>query len=72
MGVTINAIGSHVFTPNKNPVKNLVSQNAPPIPMTSPIPASSIPWRITILRMFEACAPSAILTPSSCVRCCTE
>ena len=37
-----------------------------------PIPARSIPWRITILRILEACAPSAILTPSSCVRCCTE
>ena len=24
------------------------------------------------MKLIEACAPSAILTPSSCVRCCTE
>src|SRR5437762_13041076 len=43
IGVRTNAVGSHVFTPNRNPVRNFVSQKAPPIPMTSPIPASSIP-----------------------------
>src|SRR5215469_18036382 len=39
-GVRTKAIGSHFFTPNRNPVKNLVSQKAPAIPMTKPIPAS--------------------------------
>ena len=72
IGVRMNAVGSHVFTPKRNPVRNLVSQKAPPIPMTSPIPARSIPWRITMFRIFADCAPSAILTPSSWVRCWTE
>ena len=57
IGVRTKAVGSHVFTPNRNPVRNFVSQKAPPIPMTSPIPASNIPWRITILRMLEAGSP---------------
>ena len=68
----VGSVGSHIFTPNRNPARNFVSQRAPPIPMTSPIPASSIPGRITILRMFEADAPRAILTPRSRVRCRTE
>ena len=72
IGVRMKAIGSHFFTPNRNPVRNFVSQNAPAIPITSPIPANSIPWRITMLRMFEACAPRAMRTPSSWVRCWTE
>ena len=72
IGVRTNAVGSHVFTPNRNPLKNVVSQNAPPIPTTRPIPASSIPWRTTKFRIFAACAPNAILTPSSWVRCWTE
>ena len=43
IGVTTNAAGSMAFTPNRNPVRNLVSQKAPPIPMTSPIPQAASP-----------------------------
>jgi len=39
IGVRINARGSHVFTPNNNPVRNFVSQNAPATPITRPIAA---------------------------------
>src|SRR3954447_25697056 len=39
IGVRTKARGSHVFTPNTNPVRNFVSQNAPAMPITRPIAA---------------------------------
>src|ERR1700692_2523248 len=65
IGVTVKATGSRGFTPKRKLARKRVSQNAPPMPMATPTMVRIIPWRMTILRRFDAWAPSAIRTPSS-------
>lgn len=47
--IATKAIGSKVFTPKRKLVRKRVSQKAPPIPITMPISASAMPYRITII-----------------------
>jgi hypothetical protein len=54
-GVTINAKGSHAFTPNRKLARKRVSHNEPLTPMIIPMRASAIPCPRTMLRMCEAC-----------------
>ena len=71
-GTTTNTTGSHDFTPNRKLDMKRVSPNAAPTPITTPINASDMPWKITIFLTSPLSAPRAMRMPISCVRCSTE
>src|SRR6185503_6389761 len=62
------AAGSDAETPNNMLDIQRVNTKAAPSPITAPINVSAIPFPITILRIEDLCAPSAMRMPISCVR----
>jgi hypothetical protein len=68
-GVKIKAAGSQTLTPNRKLARKRVSQMAPPIPIATPIKARGHTLPQDHVADVGGCAPSAMRTPSSCVRC---
>ena len=71
-GVAMKAVGSSALTPKRKLARKRVSQNAPPMPMTTPIEREHHALADDHVAEIAACAPSAMRMPSSCVRCWTE
>ena len=64
--------GSVAFTSNSNPFINRVRPKAAATPSVMPSKTSVIPCRMTSFKTSPSCAPNAIRTPISCVRCATR
>src|SRR5215510_10008840 len=69
--ITMNVSGSVALTPNSKVFSNRVNANAPANPSKAPMSASFIPSPITRRSTSLLCAPIAIRTPISRVRCVT-
>src|SRR6185369_17433737 len=67
-----NVTASVAVTSKSNVEINLVNANDATSPATTPATPSTIPLLTTSLSTSKRCAPSAIRTPISCVRCKTE
>src|SRR5262245_48314137 len=67
-----NVSGSVALTPNSSVFINRVSAKAEVSPIATPAAASFPPCETTNFNTSPVCAPRAILTPISRVRCATE
>src|SRR5215467_11114345 len=70
--VDANTAGSRASTPNSRLPMKGVTVSATATPNTTPATAIPMPSKITINRTSRGSAPSAMRTPISWVRCCTE
>jgi len=66
-----NARTSTAGTPNRVSCIARRTRNAPTSPITPPMTAKAVPSFKTKPMTLERCAPSAMRTPNSCVRCAT-
>src|SRR5262249_42248274 len=69
--IKANVSGALALTPKSSVVIRRVKPKAATSPAPTPLSASLIPCPTTSLNTSPICAPSAIRTPISCVRCAT-